>query len=82
MAERYSEEQKHRHDVRPGLTGYAQAHGRNALTWEEKFEMDVWYVNHTSFITDIRIIHDTLRTVIKHEGINSETSETMEEFMG
>lgn len=82
MAERYSEEQKHRHDVRPGLTGYAQAHGRNALTWEEKFEMDEWYVNHTSFITDIRIIHDTLRIVIKHEGINSETAETMEEFMG
>ncbi len=80
--DRYSEEQKHRHDVRPGLTGYAQAHGRNALTWEDKFDMDVWYVNHTSFITDIRIIIDTLRTVLKHEGISSETSETMEEFMG
>ncbi len=80
--DRYSEDQKHRHDVRPGLTGYAQAHGRNALTWEEKFDMDVWYVNHTSFITDIRIIFDTLRAVLKHEGISSETSETMEEFKG
>ena len=79
---RYNEEQHHRHDVRPGLTGYAQAHGRNAVSWEEKFAMDVWYVNHVSMRTDIRVIIDTIKTVLKKEGISSETSATMEEFMG
>ena len=79
---RYNEFQKRRHEVRPGLTGYAQAHGRNAITWEKKFEMDVWYVDHISFMTDIQIIIDTVRTVLKREGISSETSATMEEFMG
>ncbi|MHC1714454.1 MAG: sugar transferase [Acidaminococcaceae bacterium] len=78
----YNNEQKHRHDVRPGLTGYAQAHGRNALTWEEKFEMDVWYVAHISFKTDVKIIIDTINAVLTHEGISSETSATMEEFLG
>jgi len=79
---RYNEEQHHRHDVRPGLTGYAQAHGRNAVSWEDKFAMDVWYTKHITFKEDISIIRDTIRTVIKHEGISSETSATMEEFMG
>lgn len=79
---RYNEEQRHRHDVRPGLTGYAQAHGRNAVSWEEKFTMDVWYVDNLSFKIDIDIILATVRSVIKREGINSEASVTMEEFMG
>ena len=80
--ERYSEEQHHRHDARPGLTGYAQTHGRNAISWEEKFEMDVWYTNNITFFGDVRIIIDTVKAVLKHEGISSETSATMEEFMG
>lgn len=71
---RYNEEQHHRHDVRPGLTGYAQAHGRNAVSWEEKFAMDVWYVNHVSIKTDIKVILDTVKTVMKKEGISSDTS--------
>ncbi len=79
---RYNEEQRHRHDVRPGLTGYAQAHGRNAVTWEDKFKMDVWYTRNVSFKTDWNIFWDTVRVVLKREGINSETSATMEEFMG
>lgn len=79
---RYNEEQHHRHDVRPGLTGYAQAHGRNAVSWNEKFEMDVWYVNHISFLTDVKVILDTIKTVVKREGVSSATSVTMEEFMG
>lgn len=79
---RYNEEQRHRHDVRPGLTGYAQAHGRNAVTWEDKFKMDVWYTRNVSFKTDWNIFWDTVRIVLKREGISSETSVTMEEFMG
>ena len=79
---RYNEEQHHRHDVRPGLTGYAQAHGRNNVSWENKFAMDVWYAKNVTFINDVKIILDTVKTVLKHEGINSETSVTMEEFMG
>lgn len=79
---RYNEEQRHRHDVKPGLTGYAQVHGRNSVSWEEKFKMDVWYVNHISLGTDIKIILDTVKTVIKREGISSTSSATMEEFMG
>ena len=79
---RYNEEQHHRHDVRPGLTGYAQAHGRNAVTWEDKFKMDVWYTKNVSFKTDWNIFWDTVRIVFKREGISSETSATMEEFMG
>lgn len=78
----YNEEQKHRHDVRPGLTGYAQAHGRNALTWEERFKMDVWYTQHISLFGDLKIIIDTFFAVLKRDGINSETSATMEEFKG
>lgn len=80
--ERYNEEQHHRHDVRPGLTGYAQAHGRNAVSWEDKFAMDIWYTKNITFIGDIKIIKDTMMTVLKREGISSETSATMEEFMG
>ena len=77
---RYNERQHHRHDVRPGLTGYAQVNGRNHLSWEEKFEMDLWYVDHVSFLTDFRIFMKTIASVVKREGINSETSATMEEF--
>lgn len=79
---RYTTQQRRRHDVRPGLTGYAQAYGRNALTWEEKFEKDVYYVEHISFILDVKIIFKTVMVVLKREGISSETSATMEEFMG
>lgn len=78
----YNEEQRHRHDVRPGLTGYAQAHGRNALSWEDKFAMDVWYTRHISFICDLRILCDTILSVIKRDGISSEGSVTTEEFKG
>jgi len=80
--ERYNEEQHHRHDVRPGLTGYAQAHGRNSVSWEDKFAMDVWYAKNVTFIADVKIIYDTVKTVLKREGISSETTATMEEFMG
>lgn len=79
---RYNEFQHHRHDVRPGLTGYAQAHGRNAVSWEDKFAMDVWYTKHITFVEDVKIIFDTINTVLKREGISSESSATMEEFMG
>lgn len=80
--ERYSEEQHHRHDVRPGLTGYAQAHGRNALSWEDKFAMDVWYTENVFFRLDLQIVFDTVKVVLKHDGISSATSATMEEFAG
>lgn len=80
--DRYNEEQHHRHDVRPGLTGYAQAHGRNNVSWEDKFAMDVWYTKNVTFINDVKIILDTMKIVLTHEGINSETSVTMEEFIG
>ena len=79
---RYNEFQRHRHDVRPGLTGYAQAHGRNTVSWEDKFAMDVWYTTHITFKEDIKIILSTINIVLKHEGISSESSATMEEFMG
>ena len=74
-----------RHDVRPGITGWAQCHGRNAMTWKHKFELDVWYVDHLSFKVDLEVIWLTIRSVLKHEGINTEdlTSKvTMEEFNG
>lgn len=80
--ERYNNEQRHRHDVRPGLTGYAQANGRNGLSWEDKFAMDVWYTQNISFLNDVKIIAATVMTVLKHDGISSATSLTMEEFMG
>ena len=79
---RYNEEQKHRHDTRPGLTGYAQAYGRNSLTWEDRFQKDVYYVDNVSLLLDIKIIIKTVAVVLKREGISSKTSSTMEEFMG
>ena len=79
---RYNSYQRHRHDVRPGLTGYAQAHGRNAVSWEDRFAMDVWYTQHITFIGDVKIMLDTVRAVVKHSGINAEGSATMEEFLG
>lgn len=78
----YNAQQKRRHEVRPGVTGYAQVHGRNAITWEEKFEKDVYYVDHISFWGDWKIILQTIRAVVKKEGISSETSVTMELFEG
>lgn len=78
----YNEEQRHRHDVRPGLTGQAQVHGRNAISWEEKFKHDVAYTRNVTFLNDCRIILATILKVIKRDGINSETSATMEEFRG
>ena len=78
----YNEHQARRHEVRPGLTGYAQAYGRNALSWEEKFEKDVYYVDHVSLWLDIKILFQTVVVVFKREGINSQTSATMEEFTG
>ncbi len=78
----YDKEQRHRHDVRPGLTGYAQINGRNLLTWEEKFRMDIVYVNTVSFLTDIKIVFGTVKAVFKREGITSETCATMEPFKG
>ena len=79
---RYSARQRRRHEVHPGLTGYAQAYGRNLLTWEEKFEKDVYYVDNLSFWLDVKIIFKTISVVLKREGITSDTSVTMEEFMG
>ena len=80
---RYNAEQHHRHEVRPGLSGYAQVHGRNTVSWEDKFAMDVWYANHVSFLGDVKIILQTIGTAfIKQEGISSATAATMEEFMG
>ncbi len=76
----YTEEQHHRHDVRPGLTGYAQAHGRNTVNWDDKFQMDLDYASHITFLGDIKTILDTVKSVLKHEGISSETSATMEDF--
>ncbi|MBD5391701.1 sugar transferase [bacterium] len=78
----YTPEQARRHDVRPGITGWAQCHGRNSITWQKKFELDVWYVDHISFITDCRIICTTIKKVIKRADINSETAATMEAFNG
>jgi len=78
----YNEEQKHRHDVRPGLTGYAQVNGRNAISWEERFALDVEYTQRISLWLDIGIIVKTVLAVLKREGISSETSATMEEFKG
>ena len=79
---RYSPEQRRRHEVRAGLTGYAQAYGRNSLTWEDKFEKDVYYVDNISLKLDIKIIFKTVAVVLKREGVSSETSATMEDFMG
>ncbi len=78
----YSPEQARRHEVRPGITGWAQCHGRNAISWTRKFELDVWYVDNISFVTDCRIVLTTLKKVFIREGISSQTSATMEPFDG
>lgn len=78
----YNDEQRRRHDVRPGLTGNAQANGRNALSWEDKFKLDIQYVDNLSFAFDVKIIFDTAKAVLKRYGISSESSVTMEEFKG
>ena len=78
----YTEDQAKRHHVRPGITGWAQINGRNAITWEEKFNLDVWYVNHRSFLLDIKILLFTVYKVIQSEGINSATHVTMSPFKG
>ena len=78
----YSEEQRKRHTVRPGLTGYAQINGRNAISWEERFRLDVEYVNNITLMSDVKIIFGTVMAVLKRDGISSETSATMEEFRG
>lgn len=78
----YNEHQARRHEVRPGFTGYAQVHGRNSITWEDKFNKDVYYVDHVRFLGDWKIIFQTVKTVLKREGISSGSSETMEVFIG
>ena len=78
----YSPEQARRHEVRPGITGWAQVHGRNAISWQKKFELDVWYVDHISFRTDCKVVLTTLKKVLRREDINSATSATMEFFNG
>lgn len=78
----YSKEQARRHEVRPGITGWAQCHGRNAISWQKKFELDVWYVDHISFITDCKVILTTIKKVIVRSDINSATAATMEAFNG
>jgi sugar transferase EpsL len=80
--ERYSPEQARRHDVKPGITGWAQVNGRNAISWEEKFKLDVWYVNNYSFMLDIKILFMTVLKVIKREGVDHGENVTMPEFMG
>ncbi|MFQ7825304.1 MAG: sugar transferase [Anaerobutyricum hallii] len=79
---RYNEQQRRRHEVRPGLSGLAQVNGRNAISWEDKFKYDVQYVDHVTFLGDWKIIFQTVLNVIKRDGINSETAATMEVFMG
>ena len=79
---RYSERQHRRHEILPGLTGYAQVNGRNSISWEKRFELDVWYVDNVSFKIDVKIIIDTVKIVLKREGVSSDTAATMEEFMG
>lgn len=78
----YTSEQRRRHDVRPGLTGYAQVNGRNAISWEDKFRLDTYYVDNITFTADIKILFLTVKAVVCHTGISSETSATMEEFRG
>ena len=78
----YSKEQARRHEVRPGITGWAQCNGRNAISWTKKFELDVWYVDHCSFLLDLKIIFLTIKKVLVREGISQEGSVTMEAFNG
>lgn len=78
----YSQEQARRHEVRPGITGWAQCHGRNTISWQRKFELDVWYVDHISFMTDCSIIITTIKKVFRREDINASENDTMEYFNG
>ena len=78
----YNEEQKRRHEIRPGITGWAQVNGRNAISWRQKFEYDVWYVDNLSFLFDLKIIFLTIKKVFVREGINASTGATMEKFNG
>lgn len=78
----YSPEQMRRHNVRPGISGWAQCHGRNAISWTEKFKLDVWYVDHCTFMTDVRVVLTTIGKVLKRDGIAQEGNATMEEFNG
>lgn len=78
----YSKEQARRHEVRPGISGWAQCHGRNAISWTEKFKLDVWYVDHVSFMTDLKVIGITIMKVLKRADINEEGQATMEAFNG
>jgi lipopolysaccharide/colanic/teichoic acid biosynthesis glycosyltransferase len=80
--ERYNEHQARRHDVKPGITGWAQVNGRNALSWEERFELDVWYVDNQNFLLDLRILLMTVLRVVRRQGISAEGHATMPEFMG
>lgn len=80
--DRYSPEQMRRHEVKPGITGWAQVNGRNSLSWERKFELDVWYVDNHSLMLDIKILIMTIRSILRKEGINQSTNVSMEEFMG
>jgi len=80
--DRYNKEQARRHEVKPGITGWAQVNGRNAVSWEERFKLDVWYVDNRSFVLDLKILTMTLVKVLKAEGISGEGTETMSEFMG
>lgn len=78
----YSKEQMRRHDVRPGISGWAQCHGRNQISWTEKFKLDVWYVDHLSLLTDLKVIFLTIKKVLFREDINSDNDATMEDFNG
>lgn len=78
----YNEQQKRRHEVKPGITGWAQVNGRNNISWQKKFELDVWYVDNISFLLDVKILFLTIKKVIVREGINSATNVTMEPFTG
>lgn len=78
----YNAHQARRHEVMPGLTGWAQVNGRNTVTWEDKFDMDVWYADHISFALDVKILWETVKAVLRREGISAEGSATMEEFRG
>ena len=78
----YSKEQARRHNVRPGISGWAQCHGRNSISWTEKFELDVWYVDHLSFMTDLKVVWLTIASVVKREGISEEGMATVEDFNG
>ena len=78
----YSQAQARRHEVRPGISGWAQCHGRNAISWTQKFEYDVWYVDHVSFLTDMKVIYYTIKAVLKRDGISAEGQATIEPFKG